>query len=141
MRLAWFMTVTAVVEAGTGLLLLMLPAGVFASLLGVREAGEEALLLGRVLGSALLAIGVACWLARRDQGGPAQHGVLVGVLIYDAAAAALLASASLILNMTGLLLWPAVVLHTALAVWCVCCLWGQRRPTNTMNEREGRVRY
>ena len=135
MYLAWFMTVTALGEAATGLFLLVLPADVLASLLGVKESGQEALLLGRILGTALLAVGVGCWLARRDPGGPAQHGILAGVLIYDVAAAALLAYAGLVLKMTGLFLWPAVVLHTALAVWCVCILWCPRGLTRSMAEK------
>jgi hypothetical protein len=135
MHLAWFMMVTALGEAATGLFLLVMPAAVLTLLLGVKEAGDEALFLGRILGSALLAIGVACWLARRDPGGPAQHGMLAGVLIYNVAAAALLACAGLVLKMTGLFLWPAVVLHTALAVWCVCCLRGPRGPTRCMADK------
>jgi hypothetical protein len=129
------MTVTAFGEAGTGLLLLVLPADVLASLLGVKEVGPEVLLLSRILGTALLAIGVSCWLARRDPGGPAQRGLLAGVLIYDLAAAALLTYAGLVLKMTGLFLWPAVALHTALAVWCVCCLWDPRGPTRSTADR------
>ena len=41
------------------------------------------------------------------------------MLIYDVAAAALLAYAGLALSLVGIALWPAVVLHAALAVWCV----------------------
>ena len=52
MHLTWFMMVTALGEAATGLVLLVLPAGVLASLLGLKEAGQEALLLGRILGTA-----------------------------------------------------------------------------------------
>jgi hypothetical protein len=132
MHRTWFLIVTAVGEAAIGLLLLALPALALALLLGVKEAGEEALFLGRVLGAALLAIAVACWQARHDPGSPAQLGMLAGVLIYDVAAAALLGYARLALNMTGLMLWPAVVLHTALAVWCVRCLRHEPRGTSAV---------
>src|SRR5262249_56555265 len=108
------LVVTALVEVGTGLVLLAAPAVVFRLLLGVASAAPESLVVGRVTGGALLAIGVACWLARNDNGRPAQRGVLTGVLIYDLAAAALLACAGSVLNMTGNALWPAVVVHTAL---------------------------
>jgi hypothetical protein len=114
--------VTAFIEVGTGLLLLFLPSVPLALLLGVAQAAPEALLVGRVAGAALLAIGVASWLGRRDDRNPAQLGLLTGVLIYDGAAAVLLAGAGLFLNMAGIALWPAVVLHAALAVWCVVCL-------------------
>jgi hypothetical protein len=44
--------------------------------------------------------------------------LLSGVLLYDVAAAGLLVFAALFLNMAALALWPGVVLHTALALWC-----------------------
>jgi hypothetical protein len=113
--------VTALLELGTGLLLLLVPALPLALLLNVTERASETLIVARVAGAALLAIGVTCWLARRDGPNPAQHGVLAGVLLYDVAAAGLLAYAGLFLNLAGIALWPAVVLHTMLAVWCVFC--------------------
>ena len=122
MHRAWLLIVTAFTEVGTGLALLVVPSVPLALLLGVSATVPEALLIGRVTGAALLAIGVASWLARGDRQGPAQLGVLTGVLIYDGAAAALLAYAGLVLSMAGALLWPAVVIHTALAVWCLACL-------------------
>jgi hypothetical protein len=118
---------TAFLEGGTGVSLLVLPSVPLALLLGVCVAAPEALLVGRVTGAALLAIGVACWLGRGDKESPAQFGLLTGVLIYDGAAAALLGYAGLVLTMVGIALWPAVVLHTALAVWCVVCLWDKPR--------------
>jgi hypothetical protein len=126
MHRTWLLTVTALVEVGTGLFLLFLPSLPLALLLGVSLAAPEAVFIARVAGAALLALGVACSLARSDRHGPAQRGVLTGVLTYDVAAAALLAYAGLVLNMAGIALWPAVVLHTALAVWCLACLWVRR---------------
>jgi hypothetical protein len=111
--------VTAAIEAGTGLILLVVPAVPLALLLGSTEAAPETRLVGRVTGAALLAIAVSCWLAREDKGSPAQSGVLFGVLVYDVAAALLLAYAGAVLNMAGVALWPAVTLHAVLAAWCV----------------------
>jgi hypothetical protein len=122
MHRAWLLIVTAVIEVGTGLALLVVPSVPFALLLGVSAAAPEALLVGRVTGAALLAIGVASWLARGDRQGQAQLGVLTGILIYDGAAAALLGYAGLFMSMAGTLLWPAVMLHSVLAVWCLVCL-------------------
>jgi hypothetical protein len=118
----YLLIVTAVGEGGTGLLLLFLPTFLLALLLGVEQAAPEALVVARIAGAALVTIGVACWLARNDHGGRAQQGMLAGVLIYDVGAAGVLAYAGLVLSMAGIALWPAVVLHTALGVWCVVCL-------------------
>jgi len=123
MHRASLLIVTALVESITGLLLLLVPALAVALLLGASSPAPETLLVSRIAGAALLAIGVDCWMARNDHGRAAQLGLLVGVLIYDLAAAALLAYGGLILNMYGVALWPAVILHAALAVWCLACIY------------------
>jgi hypothetical protein len=123
MHQTWLLMVTAFIEVGTGLFLLFLPSIPISLLLGVTTPSTEAVLIGRLAGAALLSIGLTCWLGRNDR----QLGVLVGVLIYDVAAAALLVYAEVGLGMAGLALWPAVVLHTGLAVWCLACLWVRPR--------------
>jgi hypothetical protein len=125
MHRVYLLIVTAFVEVGTGLSLLVVPAVPVALLLGVSAAAPEVLFVCRIAGAALLALGVACWWARGDRAGPAQLGLLIGVLLYDVAAAGLLGYAGLVLGMLGIALWPAVVLHTALALWCVPCLRGK----------------
>jgi hypothetical protein len=113
-----FLSVTAFVEVATGLCLLILPAVLFAVLLGLDHATVDAIFVGRLAGAALLAIGVASWMARIDTRTPAQLGLLTGILIYNTAAALLLAYAGAVLKMVGVLLWPAVAIHAILAVWC-----------------------
>ena len=120
------LAVTAVTEALTGLALLAYPPAVVRLLLGTEVTGVG-VVIGRVAGAALLAIGVACWPARNDAGSPARLRLLSGVLIYDLAAAALLAHAGLFMKMAGIALWPAVVAHGVLAAWCVACLRGKPR--------------
>lgn len=123
MHQRYLLIVTALAEVGTGLLLLLLPRFPLMLLLGIEQAAPEVGLISRVFGAALLAIGVACWLARGDQRSPAQRGLVVGVLIYDVATTALLAYAGLGLGLVGIALWPAAALHAVFAVWCVACLW------------------
>ena len=122
MRLKELFLVTAVVEIATGLALLGLPAVVLASLLGIQAAVEETLVVSRIAGAALLAIGVTSALARDDAHTPAQRGVLVGILTYDVLVALLLVYGGLAVQMAGPALWPAVVLHTLLTIWCILCL-------------------
>ena len=117
-----FLLITALVETGTGLCLLFLPAVLLFVLLGFDPATANAIFVGRLAGAALLAIGIASWMARADGRTPAQLGLLTGILIYDVAASVLLAFAGAILKMIGVMLWPAVVLHAILAIWCLSCL-------------------
>jgi hypothetical protein len=127
MHRAYLLILSAILEVGTGIALLVLPSVPLALLLGVSLPAPETLLAGRMAGAALLALGVAGWLARGDKQSPALHGLVIGFLIYDSAAAVLLGYAGLVLNLVGVALWPAVVLHTALAIWCVLVLWAKPR--------------
>ena len=114
--------VTAVVELAAGLALLVLPGAVIGWVFGGAPAGSEALLLARWLGVALVVIGVASGLARDDPGGLARRGVLIAVVLYDVAVALLFVGAAIVARLAGPLLWPAVGLHTILAVWGLVCL-------------------
>ena len=116
-----FLTLTAIIEAATGLALIALPAVVVRLLLGGEISGAS-IPFGRVAGAALLALGVACWLARDDTQSRATRGVVVAMLMYNLVATAVFASAGIGLGLHGVALWPAVVLHAAMGVWCVACL-------------------
>ena len=99
----------AVSEAATGLALLVVPSLVGQLLLGEELTGV-AMPVARVAGIALIALGVACW-----PGSP-----IVGMLIYSTAVTLYLAYVGFASGLTGVLLWPAVVLHvilTALLTW------------------------
>lgn len=112
-----FFTLTAILEAATGLALIAVPAIVVRLLLGAEISGAS-IPLGRVAGAALLALGVACWLARDDTQSHAARGLVVAMLIYNIVATAVLAFAGIGLGLHGVVLWPAVVLHAAMGVWC-----------------------
>ena len=110
--------VTTFVETPIGLMLLLSPPLVAGLLLGVSLAAPAALIVGRIAGAALLALGVACWLARDDKPSLARRGLLAAILLYNCAAGAVLAHAGAVAGLVGVLMWPAVALHAALAVWC-----------------------
>lgn len=87
-------------------------------LLGVALAEPAANVVARLAGLAILVIGIMCHFARNEP----SKAVVMGILVYNLGAAALLVCAGIALNQTGLLLWPAVVLHVAMTVWCLVCL-------------------
>jgi hypothetical protein len=101
----WVLIFAAVGEAGTGLALLIVPALIGRLLLGEELTGI-AIPVARVAGIALIALGVACWP------GPAR----VGMLIYSAAVTLYLSYIGFAGGLTGILLWPAVILHVILTV-------------------------
>ena len=83
----------------------------------------------------LLALGLACWLARDDDS--AARGLVTAMLLYNVAAVAVLVYAALSLKLSAIGLWPAVVLHVALALWCVLCLQGTKAQSPSATRREG----
>ena len=113
---------TAAVETATGLALLGLPVLVVSLLLGGSLDTPAALVTARVAGAGLLALGVACWLARNDAQSRAARGLVAAMLLYNVATVVVLVYAGMGLGLTGIGLWPAVLLHTALAMWCIACL-------------------
>ena len=113
---------TAIIEAATGLGLMAVPAVVVRLLLASPLGTSAAVTLGRVAGAALLALGVACWLARDDTQSRAARGLVVAMLMYNLIATAVLAFAGIGLGLHGVALWPAVILHAAMAIWCVTSL-------------------
>src|SRR5207249_10586408 len=113
---------TGIIETATGLGLMAVPSVVVRLLLGSPLDTFAAVMLARVAGAALLALGVACWLARDDTQSRAARGLVVAMLIYNIAATALLAFAGIGLGLQGVALWPAVVLHAVMAIWCITTL-------------------
>ena len=97
------LTFAALVEAALGLALLLVPSLVGRLLLGESLAGA-ALLVARIAGLVFISLAVACWP------GPAA----VGMLTYNATVTLYLVHSGLTGRMTGVLLWPAVVLHLTL---------------------------
>jgi hypothetical protein len=97
------LVLAAVGEAATGAALLVVPSLVGKLLLGVELAGAAAS-VARVAGIALIGLGVACW-----PGTPR-----AGMSTYGAGVALYLAYLGLAGGASGVLLWPAVVLHVVL---------------------------
>jgi hypothetical protein len=97
------LVLAAVIEAATGVALLIVPSLVGRLLFGVELSGM-ALIVARLTGIALVALGVACW-----PGMP-----LGGMWTYNVAVTFYLAYAGFVGGSTGILLWPAVALHLIL---------------------------
>lgn len=107
----------AATEAATGLALLFVPSLVGRLLLG-EELSGVAVAVARVLGIALIALGIACWPGAQNST-PAGAGMLA----YNALIALYLGSLG-IAGLKALLLWPAAILHAVVALLLV---WTMRK--------------
>ena len=96
---------TGVAEAATGVALMVAPGLVGRLLLGADLAGVS-VVVARVAGIALLALGVGCWP------GPAA----LGMLTYNAVGTGYFAQLALGGEWAGPLLWPVVGLHALITI-------------------------
>jgi hypothetical protein len=112
---------TAVIEAATGLALLIVPAVVIGLLIGASVEAPGGIVIARVTGLAMLSIAIACWTARGGQG-VASRGLVLALLFYNSTVALVLIHAAVGSHLSAIGLWPTVALHTALAAWCAFAL-------------------
>src|SRR6187551_2157905 len=85
-----FLVVSAVMEMGAGLALLIAPAPAISLVLGF--SGTEAAAIARLAGAALLSLGTACWWARHDDDSAASRALVRGMLVYNASVVGLVLS-------------------------------------------------
>jgi hypothetical protein len=115
--------VASVAETATGALLLVVPAVVVRLLLGT-QLSAEGMPVARVAGAALLGLGFACCPAPEGGSTPSAFR---GMLAYNALVASYLALIAVRHQAGGLLLWPAVIFHAAVAFLLV---WTRREESH-----------
>ena len=87
--------VTAAVELGAGVALMSCPSATATLLMGVPLGAPATVTVARVAGVALLALGVACWLARGDTQSRAAEGLLAAMTLYNLGVALILGAAGI----------------------------------------------
>jgi hypothetical protein len=106
--------VCAVLETGTGLVLLAFPRFGVRLLLGAELPGAG-VAVGRLCGVALISFGLACWPERAATPHRLDRRANRALLIYNASATVYLAWLMALDGYRGLLLLPAIALHAVLA--------------------------
>ena len=117
----WLFLVAAVVEAATGLGLIVVPEVVVRLLFGGDLAGVG-FAIGRIAGFALLSIGLLCWMSRRE---PGNLPILASMFSYNLPVTLYLAYLGIGGEAVGLLLWPAVAFHAVMTILFAACVKAQ----------------
>jgi len=104
-------TVSAAIEAATGIALIAVPELVGRVLLGV-GLSDSGIAIGRVAGFALLSLGLACWPTADD----ATPSAVRALFTYNLLGALYLGYLRASGEFVAFLLWPACALHAVLAV-------------------------
>jgi hypothetical protein len=105
------LALAAVSEAATGLVLLLYPS-IVVSLLFSSEITGAGIVMSRLAGISLIALGIACWP------GNMAYRALYGMVTFSTLAMLYLAYVGLI-GVVGILLWPAVAVHGGLSILLV----------------------
>jgi hypothetical protein len=117
--------ITGVFEIATGLALILVPVLAGHLLLNADLAGVS-IVVARVAGIALLALGMSCWP------GPAS----LGMLTYNTLGAVYLGYVAVSGTWVGKLLWPAVLAHAVFAI-LLGRAWLMRPKTNGLSNGSG----
>jgi len=104
-------TVSAAIEAATGIALIAVPELVGRVLLGV-GLSDSGIAVGRVAGFALLSLGLACWPTADD----ATPSAVRALFTYNLLGAVYLGYLRASGEFVAFLLWPACALHAVLAL-------------------------
>jgi hypothetical protein len=116
--------VAAAIEVGTGLVLIGFPSLFARLLLGV-ELSEPGQVIGRLGGFALLALVLACWSGAGAQSMATSS--LRALLVFSVLVALYLVYLGIGSRLVGPLLWPAMVLHSVVAI-CLAGIWVNTSP-------------
>lgn len=115
--------VTTVFEGAVGLGLFLIPAVLVPVLLGSPIDTPTGMVAGRLAGAAILSLAVCCWQARNSEPDGAGLGVVTAMLFYNIAAAAVLVYAGVRLGLQSQFIWPTIVLHAFMGLWCAAVVW------------------
>jgi hypothetical protein len=103
-----FFTYTAIVEALSGLGLLIIPGTVARILLGAELSAPLEIVLAMVAGAATCSIALLSWLSRSD---PNARVGFISLLFYNFAVSLILLYAALGLGFKGIPLWGVIIFH------------------------------
>ena len=126
MSLRLLLALAGGLEILAGSAALIAPALVVSMLLGV-PVDAIALVLARLFGAGVFALGLACLKARHDAGSPAGVAVSIGITAYNILAAVVLLWTAAGLGLGGLLLWVAGIGHATLGALFVSAIVMSRR--------------
>jgi len=104
------LTSSAIIEIGAGLLIILFPSYMLSLVFGL-PSNSLAVMLGQITGVALVALGMACWSARGDPGGPARLGAVRSITLYNGGAGLFLIVFALSGRAFGIVLWLFALIH------------------------------
>lgn len=121
------LTLTAILEGVVGIGLLITPVLVASVLLNTPLDTAGGLFAARLAGAAIITVAICCWKARGFEIAQAAMGVVTAMLFYNFAAAAVLVYGAVRLGLQSKFIWPVIVVHAVLGLWCAVLVWFSNR--------------
>jgi hypothetical protein len=118
------LSITAALEAATGLALIGAPGLVVLLLIG-GPLDDTATTVAHIAGAGLIGLALACWPGKGANS--SLHAALTAMLAYNVLATLVLGDAAITGQATGMLLWPAIVLHAILSGLLAWARFGRAR--------------
>jgi hypothetical protein len=115
--------ITAIFEGMVGIGFFVTPVLAVSILLSTQLESAGGIFAARLCGAAILTLAICCWKARSFETRESAIGVVTAMLFYNLAASAVLVYGGLRLGLQSPFIWPAIVGHAALGVWCSTLLW------------------
>jgi hypothetical protein len=103
-----YLTYSSIIEALTGLGLLIAPSKVVLLLLETELSGSLEIILAMIAGAAIFSLALTCWLSRADAAAPVAIKTL---LFYNFAVAAILLYGAVGLGFKSPALWLVIIFH------------------------------
>jgi hypothetical protein len=117
------LSITAVVEGIVGIGLLIIPVLTISIILNTQLEVPAGLFAARLCGAAIFTLSICCWKARAFESHEAAIGIVTAMLFYNVSAAAVLTYAGPGSDLHSAFVWPAIVAHVALGMWCATLIW------------------
>ncbi len=114
---------------GGGLLMAVFPSFLWKNVLATTLSTLAELTLSRIAGVAVVTLATSWWVARNDEQSHTLRGVVGGMVVFNAGVVIALGYAGVILRLSTILLWPFILIHLALAVWCFIRLLNKSEQT------------
>jgi hypothetical protein len=111
-----FLIYTSIVEAITGILLVVLPVSIVSFLFEIEFNDKVGIILSMIAGAAIFSLSLICWLLR-------DHDVaslaVQGLLAYNASITVILLYGRFSFGLQGWVLWSIIIFHGVQSLQCL----------------------
>jgi|WetSurMetagenome_2_1015567.scaffolds.fasta_scaffold516577_1 hypothetical protein len=114
-----FLTMTAILEALTGIALIAFPRIIVLFLLGIQIDGPGPAITAMIAGVAILSLAAICWLLRDTEN---SQKLVKGMLFYNFLIIAVSLFGMFSYHLAGIGLWLIICAHSGLSLWGVLTL-------------------